>query len=262
MKIARILSAAAAVAVTSAMAVSVSADYIVPESHTSYILQDNSSNFGFAVYATGEGDCPKSTLNTDANFDINDVAYASVIIEIPEEEREWWSDETNQFSGAFIYSIHTDTDKSTKNWMTAGEWWGINDEEIGVVTQDAENPKPVVAETLGDYTYKLTCAIPNELDQVEGNLVQYRIFVSAWDAGNAMYKVKEATLSDASGNVLVTLDGTGEIISAPNAGAASDTTTGTDTGKGSPDTGIEGVAAVAGLGVVAAGAVLLSRKRK
>ena len=50
---------------------------------------------------------------------------------------------------------------------------------------------------------------------------------------------------------------------------ASDTATdATDTGaattpsKGSPDTGVEGVAAVAGLAVIAAGAVAISRKRK
>lgn len=45
---------------------------------------------------------------------------------------------------------------------------------------------------------------------------------------------------------------------------AADTTTSaaTDASKGSPDTGVEGVAAVAGVAVIAAGAVLMSRKRK
>ena len=36
----------------------------------------------------------------------------------------------------------------------------------------------------------------------------------------------------------------------------------TDNGKGSPDTGVEGVAAVAGLALIAGGAVVVSRKRK
>ena len=48
--------------------------------------------------------------------------------------------------------------------------------------------------------------------------------------------------------------------------AADATETGSDAvatpDKGSPDTGVEGVAAVAGLAVVAAGAVVMSRKRK
>lgn len=56
-------------------------------------------------------------------------------------------------------------------------------------------------------------------------------------------------------------------MSAPAASDATDTgasdagtTTGTD--KGSPDTGVEGIAVVAGLAVIAAGAVAISRKRK
>lgn len=57
-------------------------------------------------------------------------------------------------------------------------------------------------------------------------------------------------------------------MSAADAGDASDATdtgaadvaTGAD--KGSPDTGVEGIAAVAGLAVVAAGALAISRKRK
>ena len=36
----------------------------------------------------------------------------------------------------------------------------------------------------------------------------------------------------------------------------------TDNGKGSPDTGVEGIAAVAGLALIAGGAVVVSRKRK
>lgn len=56
-------------------------------------------------------------------------------------------------------------------------------------------------------------------------------------------------------------------MSAPAASDATDTgasdagtTTGAD--KGSPDTGVEGIAVVAGLAVIAAGAVAISRKRK
>ena len=42
--------------------------------------------------------------------------------------------------------------------------------------------------------------------------------------------------------------------------AADDTATTPE--KGSPDTGVEGIAAVAGVAVLAAGAVLVSKKRK
>lgn len=47
---------------------------------------------------------------------------------------------------------------------------------------------------------------------------------------------------------------------ATDTGAADDTTTAPE--KGSPDTGVEGIAAVAGVAVLAAGAVLVSKKRK
>ncbi len=54
-------------------------------------------------------------------------------------------------------------------------------------------------------------------------------------------------------------DDTASDATTADAGVA-DTTTGAD--KGSPDTGVEGIAAVAGVAVLAAGAVLVSKKRK
>ncbi len=57
--------------------------------------------------------------------------------------------------------------------------------------------------------------------------------------------------------------GGGEAAADDNTAAAEDTTpveTGAD--KGSPDTGVEGVAALAGIAVVAGGALVISRKRK
>lgn len=67
--------------------------------------------------------------------------------------------------------------------------------------------------------------------------------------------------------VTFTVTGLGGGDAAADDTTASDATdTATDTGasadKGSPDTGVEGVAAIAGLAVVAAGAVVLSKKRK
>lgn len=57
--------------------------------------------------------------------------------------------------------------------------------------------------------------------------------------------------------------GGGEAAADDNTAAAEDTApveTGAD--KGSPDTGVEGVAALAGIAVVAGGALVISRKRK
>ncbi len=53
---------------------------------------------------------------------------------------------------------------------------------------------------------------------------------------------------------------TAEDATTADATTPADTTAGAD--KGSPDTGVEGIAAVAGVAVLAAGAVLVSKKRK
>ena len=88
-------------------------------------------------------------------------------------------------------------------------------------------------------------------------------------------------MSDAIGNVLATFDALGNVTYGAGAAAdetpAADDTTAADaatvdaeapaattptTEKGSPDTVFEGSAAVVGVAVVAAGAVVLSKKRK
>ena len=60
-------------------------------------------------------------------------------------------------------------------------------------------------------------------------------------------------------NFTVTGAGAADATDAP---AAGDVAADTDSTKGSPDTGVEDVAVVAGLAIVAAGAVLVSKKRK
>ncbi len=57
-------------------------------------------------------------------------------------------------------------------------------------------------------------------------------------------------------------DATTEEVVADDTAAAGDVEASTDSSKGSPDTGVEDVAVVAGLAIVAAGAVLVSKKRK
>ena len=87
-----------------------------------------------------------------------------------------------------------------------------------------------------------------------------------WNGTEAGAQVAAIRFLDADGNVI------NELTYAVDAPAADDTTTEapstgdvdaeTDSSKGSPDTGVEDVAVVAGLAIVAAGAVLVSKKRK
>ena len=83
-----------------------------------------------------------------------------------------------------------------------------------------------------------------------------------------VYDNLSAIPNDSYESIKVTFTVSG--MSAADAGTDA-TDTGTDTGantivatpdKGSPETGVEGVAAIAGLAVVAAGALVVSRKRK
>ena len=70
----------------------------------------------------------------------------------------------------------------------------------------------------------------------------------------------EDSAADLAGDTETEEAATAEVATPDEAPA--DTTTTTNTEKGSPDTGVEGVAAVAGVAVLAAGAVLISKKRK
>ncbi len=64
-------------------------------------------------------------------------------------------------------------------------------------------------------------------------------------------------------NIKITFEVTGLSAAASDAGNAdAGSTAGSETGKGSPDTGVEGIAVVAGAAIVAGGALLLSKKRK
>ena len=72
-----------------------------------------------------------------------------------------------------------------------------------------------------------------------------------------------ATFYDASGKVLIAYDGSGNVVSGnPSAPATGDTDAATDSSKGSPNTGVEDMAAAAGLAILAGSAALITRKRK
>ena len=283
MKITKILSAVAAAAVATAAITSVASANFKPYASTSpYVASEGSGNYGIIVTSTGEADAPVSTLAEDYNIALDDIGGAYFVVTIPETDsydqdgnRTWWD---GSIGGGIVTSLHSDTDKSTYNWPSQGEFWGVVDEDLGLETRD--DTKKYQFEKIGDYTYKLTAMFnfDDAVNSIEGDhIVQYRIFMQGWDNGMAEYQVTECGLLDDNGNTLVALTGDGyPLTDAPAADdtAADDTTAATadaeapaDTtttapSKGSPDTGVEGVAAVAGVAVVAAGAVVLSKKRK
>ena len=282
MKITKILSAAAAAVVAvSAVAVSASADFRPVSGGAEYCLADGTGNYGICLFSDGTNKDNVPAMSVD--IDLSKVTHVAFTFDVIDDadNRDWWD---GMGGGAIVVSAHSD--KTTEdadlynkyNWATAGNFWGVIDEDLGLETRD--DTQGILAEKVGDYTYKIEADVINPVANGDiGNLSLYRIFMQAWSFTMSDIEVVETELSDADGNVLATFDALGNVTYGAGAAAdetpaaADDDTAATvdadapvvvapSTEKGSPDTGVEGIAAVAGVAVVAAGAVVLSKKRK
>lgn len=281
MKIAKILSAAAAAVVAvSAVAVSASADFRAITDGAPYLLADGTGSYGICVYSDGDDKDGVPAINIDG-LDLSAITHVAFTFDVIDDadNRDWWD---GMGGGAIVVSAHSDltaddADLYNKyNWASAGEFWGVVDEDLGLETADAA--RGIVSTKVGDYTYKIEADVINPVANGDiGTLKLYRIFMQVWSFTMSDIEVVKTELSDSNGNVLATFDAKGNLTlggtSAPAAddtaapaddatdATGADSTTASDS-KGSPDTGVEGVAAVAGVAIVAAGAVVLSKKRK
>ncbi len=271
MKIAKILSAASAAAVcAAALAATASATLTTVDSDGKF--SSGTGSWMPVVYSDGTFDSSSKDVN-DYGIDCTKIASVSVVF--TPAEKDWWEGEVG---GALVLSSKS-ADDSSHNW-NGKEFWGVVDEDLELATR-AED-KPLLAEKTGDYEYTLTMTVDDTNCVVENySLVQ--IAFQEWSTGMTDITVLGMTAYDADGNVLLAWDAEGNVIANAAEGAAADDTADEETAsaddtaadadedtavtapapdKTSPDTGVEGVAAVAGIAVVAAGAVALSRKRK
>ena len=261
----KILSVATAVAAASALAISASATLTtVPKSGK---FDSGTGSWMPVVYSDGTFDASTKDVN---DYGIDCTQIASVEVTFTPAEPEWWEGEVG---GAIVLSSKS-ADDSSHNW-NGKEFWGVIDPELELETADAT--KAIVAEKVGDLTYKLTMNV-DDTNNVVDNYALVQIAFQEWSAGMSEITVLGMDIKDASGALLMSWDANGNVTY--NAGAAAETPAEPETpaetpadttdtpapapagDKGSPDTGVEGVAAVAGVAVVAAGAVVLSRKRK
>lgn len=266
MKITKILSAAAACAVA-ATALAVNASATLTTVDQTGIFKSGTGSWMPVVYSDGTFDASEKDV-TDPGFDCREIAVVEVTF--TPAEPEWWEGEVG---GAIVLS-NKSVDDSTHNWI-GKEFWGVIDEDLELATLD--DTKAVQAVKTGDLQYTLTMNV-DDTNNVVDDYALVQVAFQEWSAGMSEITVLGMTLKDASGNVLVSYDANGNATyaSAPAAAPVEDTTP-TDTAapaentapaapandsKGSPDTGVEGVAAVAGMAIVAAGAVILSKKRK
>lgn len=280
MKIAKILSAAAAAVVAvSAVAVSANADFRAISDGSQYLLADGTGNYGICLFSDGTNKDGVPAMSIDG-LDLSAITHVAFTFDVIDDadNRDWWD---GMGGGAIVVSAHSDlttndADLYNKyNWASAGNFWGVIDEDLGLETQDPA--QGINAVKVGDYTYKIEADVINPVANGDiGNLSLYRVFMQAWSFTMSDIEVVKTELSDSNGNLLATFDAKGNVTLAGGAAAPADDTAADDTAsdatdagastttpsKGSPDTGVEGVAAVAGVAIVAAGAVVLSKKRK
>ena len=261
--------AAAAVATVSLSAASF-ADLIVPDSPDAG-LSTGTSMWLVQLFNVGAPEEGKPA--TDFGINYADVAKISVIVKATEAE---WLD--GGFGGGLIWSVNGgDIAQGTElwdkyNWSSAYQFWGIDDPELEINTVDTS--KDVQAKKVGDYTYELTADVyaSNPLHNGDASEIGcMQTGIQYWGNDMSDYEVISCTAYDNAGNVLVSFDSNGTPDKSSSAAAPAtdpapaatgDVQAAADSSKGSPDTGIADVAAVAGAAVLAGGALVLARKRK
>ena len=290
MKLRKLIScvAASAVAVASFATTASASLVVVP---TTGYFHGGTGSWMPVLYSDGTFDASEKPV-TDYGIDCTQIG--SVEVTLTPADKDWFD---GSFGGAIVLSSKSESN-ADHNW-NGKEYWGTTDEELAIETVATD--KPVVFEKTGDYMYTGVMKVDDSNCVYEGyQLVQ--IAVQEWGQDMSEIKVVSMVVKDTAGNVMISFDENGTaslplVTDAPaaeeeapaeeeteeeapaveeeteeeapaveeekeEAPAAGDVAGTTDSSKGSPDTGVEDVAVVAGLAIVAAGAVLVSKKRK
>ncbi|MBP5604724.1 MAG: hypothetical protein J6X60_04170 [Ruminiclostridium sp.] len=230
---------------------------VTPGSWMPIVYNDGSRN------STVADDANKAVI--DYGIDWTKAASIEVVFHITEETRPDWD---GMMWGAVILSSNSKDDDS-HNWPKK-EFYGITDAELDIDTRDPD--KELNVQPLGDYSYKITCPIDDTNSVVDDSVL---VQISFSDYSTAAWweaQVDSMSVLAADGSKIIEWDGlTGEAqvyssavsaeTDADNA-AAEDADAAPDGAKGSPDTGIPDVVAAAGIGILAAGAAAIAKKRK
>ena len=253
----------------------------------------SSATDSWLVQVFNEGNEAENKPATKYDIDYSKVTGARFTVTIPEKDadgadgnREFWDGATG---GGVILSINGgDIKQGTDLWDTynwpSKQYWGVTDEALELATDpnkddDASNDKDLSYEKIGDYTYQIT---GNGFDNPIANgaaktIGCMQIALAEWGQSIATIEVVKCEVLDADGNVLIAFDGLGNVVDGGNSAPATDApatdapatdapatdapTTG-DSTKPSTNTGVESVAVVAGVAVLATGAVIVAKKRK
>ena len=267
MNIKKLFAGLAAASIATTMSLSSAAVLVTVDDHDPG-LSSATSMWLVQLYNVGSPEENKPATD----YGINYADVAKIVVDVKAIEPEYID---GGLGGAVIWSNNGGDITSgtalwdTYNWPGTWNYWGIVDDDLEISTQDST--AGVLATKIGDYTYELVADVydANPLHNGDASSIGcMQTGIQYWGNDMSDYEVLSLKALDKSGTVLLEFDGAGKLIggtgaaSAPAPVAAGDVAAATDSSKGSPDTGIEDVAVVAGLAAVAAGAFVVAKKRK
>ena len=277
---------ASAVAVAS-MSVAASATLYIPESGI-----DAGTSIGtgmWLVQVFNEGNEAENKPATDYGIDVESIT--KIKFDVTPHEYDAATFDTaldGGYGGGIVMSCNGGSlgDDQSRNWNSL-QFWGIGD--------STSTDQAGILEDNGDGTWSIAWDVPEEYRFVTGAGC-CQIAFQEWGNSFVDLEILGLTCYDAAGNTVIAFDGLGnklggaaEAVDTTDDTASDDTATDdtasddaatddsadttTDAAsttdgaaaagdKTTPDTGVEGVAAVAGLAIVATGAVIVSKKRK
>ena len=285
MKLRKIMAGVVATALAaSTLAVAASAACLTKVEGTESTLSTGTGMWLLQLY--NKGNEAENKPETKLDIDYSKIAALTFTFQVNEEDKELWD---GTIGGSVVFScngeklgVQNDEDAAKAalfdkyNWPSC-EFWGVLDEEVlGPVGEGStyDDTKPGKVEKVGDYTYAVTNdQLVNPITAGDVSSIEdigcMQVGLQEWGNGIAAVTVTKLEVKDASGNVLVSFDEKG----VPTIGGTStpaDTTAPADTTKPTTgdstkpntNTGVESVAVVAGIAVLATGAVIVAKKRK
>ena len=298
MKLRKIMTGIVASALAaSTLAVAASAACLTKVEGTEAALSTGTGMWLIQLY--NKGNEAENKPATKLDIDYSKIAALTFTVHVNDDDQILW---TGEIGGSVIFScngeklgVQNDPDEKKAelfnkyNWP-ACEFWGVLDEELlGPVGEGStlDDTKPGKVEKVGDYTYAITNdqlvnpIAAGDVASIE-DMGCMQAGLQEWSNGVAAVTVTRLDVKDADGNVLVSFDEKGvatiggastpatdapatdaPATDAPATDApATDAPTTGDSTKPSTNTGVESVAVVAGVAVLATGAVIVAKKRK
>ena len=298
MKLRKIMTGIVASALAaSTLAVAASAACLTKVEGTEAALSTGTGMWLIQLY--NKGNEAENKPATKLDIDYSKIAALTFTVHVNDDDQILW---TGEIGGSVIFScngeklgVQNDPDEKKAelfnkyNWP-ACEFWGVLDEELlGPVGEGStlDDTKPGKVEKVGDYTYAITNdqlvnpIAAGDVASIE-DMGCMQAGLQEWSNGIAAVTVTRLDVKDADGNVLVSFDEKGvatiggastpatdapatdaPATDAPATDApATDAPTTGDSTKPSTNTGVESVAVVAGVAVLATGAVIVAKKRK